>query len=110
MKPPDLAVAADAGVREWSGAADAIKPAAAAAKLKYCVVDLQGVGGKNELLTALSCVTPRHTASRIASTGKRSQTFSPRRPSTGRSGTSRSGSLSLEGHFLLSSRTGRGLG
>ena len=54
MKPPDLAVAADAGVREWSGAADAIKPAAAAAKLKYCVVDLHGVGGKNELLAALA--------------------------------------------------------
>jgi RNAse (barnase) inhibitor barstar len=53
MKPPDLAVAADAGVREWSGAPDAIKAAAAAAKLKYRVVDLHGVGGKNELMEAL---------------------------------------------------------
>ncbi len=53
MKPPDLAIAADAGVREWSGAHDAIKAAAAAAKLKYQVVDLQGVGGKSELMQAL---------------------------------------------------------
>ena len=54
MKPPDLAVAADAGVREWSGAHDALKAAATAANLKYRVVDLNGVGGKNELLTALA--------------------------------------------------------
>jgi RNAse (barnase) inhibitor barstar len=54
MKLPDLAIAADAGVREWSGAHDAIKAAAAAANLKYRVVDLHGVGGKNELLTALA--------------------------------------------------------
>jgi RNAse (barnase) inhibitor barstar len=53
MKPPDLAVAADAGVHDWSGAPDAIKTAAAAAKLKYRVVDLHGVGGKNELMEAL---------------------------------------------------------
>ncbi|HEX9276604.1 MAG TPA: barstar family protein [Casimicrobiaceae bacterium] len=53
MKPPDLAVAADAGVRDWSGAPDAIKTAAAAANLKYRVVDLHGVGGKNELMEAL---------------------------------------------------------
>jgi RNAse (barnase) inhibitor barstar len=54
MKLPDLAVAADAGVREWSGAHDAIKAAAAAAKLKYRVVDLHGIGGKNELMEALA--------------------------------------------------------
>ena len=54
MKPPDLAVAADAGLREWSGPPDAIKSAAAAANLKYRVVDLHGVGGKNELLAALA--------------------------------------------------------
>jgi RNAse (barnase) inhibitor barstar len=53
MKPPDLAVAADAGVREWSGAHDVLKAAAAAANLKYRVVDLHGVGGKNELMGAL---------------------------------------------------------
>ena len=42
MKPPDLAVAADAGLREWSGAPDAIKSAAAAANLTYRIVDLHG--------------------------------------------------------------------
>ena len=54
MKPPDLAVAADAGVRDWTGAHDALKAAAAAANLKYRVVELHGVGGKNELLAALA--------------------------------------------------------
>ena len=54
MKPPDLAVATDAGLREWSGAPDAIKAAAEAAKLKYRVIDLHGVGGKTELLSALA--------------------------------------------------------
>ena len=53
MKPPDLAVAADAGVREWSGAHEAIKAAAAAANLKYRTVDLHGVGGKSELMESL---------------------------------------------------------
>jgi len=53
MKLPDLAVATDSGVRSWNGAPDPIKAAAAAAKLKYCAVDLHGVGGKNELLSAL---------------------------------------------------------
>jgi len=53
MKPPDLAIASDAGVHEWSGAHDAIKAAAATAKLKYHLVDLHGVGGKNELMEAL---------------------------------------------------------
>lgn len=53
MKPPDLAVAADAGVREWSGAHDAIKAAAATASLKFRVVDLHGIGSKNELMEAL---------------------------------------------------------
>ena len=53
MKLPDLSVATDAGVREWAGAADPIKAAAAAAKLKFCAIDLHGIGGKNELLEAL---------------------------------------------------------
>jgi len=53
MKPPDLAVATDAGVHSWNGAPDPIKAAAAAAKLKYCSIDLHGVGGKTELLSAL---------------------------------------------------------
>lgn len=53
MKLPDLAIATDAGVRSWNGAPDPIKAAAAAAKLKYCSIDLHGVGGKTELLSAL---------------------------------------------------------
>ena len=53
MKLPDLSVATDAGVLPWNGAADPIKAAAAAAKLKFCAVDLHGVGGKSELLDAL---------------------------------------------------------
>jgi len=53
MKLPDLTAATEAGVHEWNGATDPIKTAAAAAKLKYATVDLHGVGGKTELLTAL---------------------------------------------------------
>jgi RNAse (barnase) inhibitor barstar len=53
MKVPDLAVAADAGVRDWPGPPEAIKAAATAAKLHCCVVDLHGIGGKTELLGAL---------------------------------------------------------
>ena len=53
MKVPDLSVAADAGVHEWPGAPDAIKTAAKAAGLKLCTIDLHGVGGKSELMTAL---------------------------------------------------------
>ena len=53
MKIPDLAVVADAGVHEWTGAPEAVKTAATAAKLKCCVVDLQGVGGKGPLLSML---------------------------------------------------------
>ena len=53
MKLPDLSMAADAGVREWSGAADAVKAAASAAQLRFCAVDLHGVGGKSALLAAL---------------------------------------------------------
>jgi RNAse (barnase) inhibitor barstar len=53
MKVPDLSVTADAGVHEWTGAPDAVKTAAAAAKLRFCAVDLQGVGGKSELMAAL---------------------------------------------------------
>jgi RNAse (barnase) inhibitor barstar len=54
MKIPDLAVATDAGVREWAGPPDALQTAASAAKLKCCVVDLHGVGGKGPLLGALA--------------------------------------------------------
>jgi RNAse (barnase) inhibitor barstar len=53
MKLPDLTVAADAGVREWSGAPDAIKAAASAAHLKVYTVDLHGVDSKNALMAAL---------------------------------------------------------
>jgi RNAse (barnase) inhibitor barstar len=53
MKLPDLAVASDAGVHPWQGAPDPIRAAAIAAKLKFCAVDLQGVGGKAELMSAL---------------------------------------------------------
>ena len=53
MKLPDLSVAADAGVREWTGAAEPIKAAATAARLKFCAIDLHGVGGKTELLSVL---------------------------------------------------------
>jgi len=62
MKLPDLSVAADAGVHEWFGAPDAVKAAATAAKLKFCQVDLQGIGGKAELLAALGkCLSlPSH--------------------------------------------------
>ena len=62
MKLPDLSVAADAGVHEWFGAPDAVKAAATAAKLKFCQVDLQGIGGKADLLAALGkCLSlPSH--------------------------------------------------
>ena len=53
MKIPDLAVVADAGVHDWAGPPEAVKSAAAAAKLKCCVVDLEGVGGKGPLMSAL---------------------------------------------------------
>jgi RNAse (barnase) inhibitor barstar len=53
MKPPDLAVTAEAGVREWAGAPEPIKAAAASANLKHRVVDLHGVGGESELMEAL---------------------------------------------------------
>jgi RNAse (barnase) inhibitor barstar len=53
MKLPDLAVAADAGVRDWAGAPEAIKTAASAASLRCAVVDLHGLGGKTQLLSAL---------------------------------------------------------
>jgi RNAse (barnase) inhibitor barstar len=53
MKLPDLAVPAEAGVHDWTGAADAVKSAAAAAKLKFCSLDLHGIDNKAALLTAL---------------------------------------------------------
>ena len=40
MKPPDLAIVDDAGVREWKGATEPIKSAAAHAHLAFDVVDL----------------------------------------------------------------------
>ena len=54
MKLPDLAVAADAGVREWPGAPDAIKAASSAAHLKFYTVDMHGADSKNALLAALA--------------------------------------------------------
>ncbi|HEX8013575.1 MAG TPA: barstar family protein [Casimicrobiaceae bacterium] len=53
MKTPDLAVVADAGVRDWAGAPEAIKAAATAARLHCRVIDLHGVGGKTQLLSVL---------------------------------------------------------
>ncbi len=49
MKIPDLSVVADAGVRDWSGASDAVKDAAVAAKLSYYSVDLHGIASKSRL-------------------------------------------------------------
>ena len=53
MSIPDLSQASDAGLREWSGSPDALKSAAAAAKLRFCAIDLHGVGNKDELMAAL---------------------------------------------------------
>lgn len=53
MKVPDLAVAADAGVREWSGTPETLKTAAAAAKLRFCALDLHGIDSKAALLAAI---------------------------------------------------------
>jgi len=53
MKLPDLTAVSDAGIHDWSGPPEAAKAAAAAAKLKFCLVDLHGVGGKTELMSAL---------------------------------------------------------
>src|SRR5260370_39276920 len=53
MNVPDLSQALEAGVRDWSGPPDALKSAAAAAKLRVCQIDLHGVGGKSELMAAL---------------------------------------------------------
>jgi hypothetical protein len=50
MKVPDLSVTADAGVHEWPGTPDAVKSAAAAAKLRFCAIDLQSIGSKSELM------------------------------------------------------------
>jgi RNAse (barnase) inhibitor barstar len=54
MKLPDLSVASDAGVRDWSGTSEAIKDAAVAAKLAYFSVDLHGIASKNDLMHALA--------------------------------------------------------
>jgi RNAse (barnase) inhibitor barstar len=53
MSIPDLSQAASAGVRDWSGATDSLKSAAAAATLRFRQIDLHGVASKAELLTAL---------------------------------------------------------
>ncbi|MEP6942885.1 MAG: barstar family protein [Betaproteobacteria bacterium] len=53
MSVPDLAQAASAGVRDWSGATDALKSAAAAATLRFRQIDLHGVASKAELMTTL---------------------------------------------------------
>jgi RNAse (barnase) inhibitor barstar len=53
MSVPDLLQVTDAGVRDWSGSPDALKAAAAAAKLRFCVIDLHGVGSKDELMAVL---------------------------------------------------------
>ncbi|HEY7944072.1 MAG: barstar family protein [Burkholderiales bacterium] len=62
MKLPDLSAAAEAGVREWSGAPDAVKAAAAAASLRFCTLDLHGIDSKPALLAALgkSLRLPEH--------------------------------------------------
>ena len=49
MNVPDLSQAADAGVHDWSGAPDALKSAAGAAKLRFRSIDLHGVVSKTEL-------------------------------------------------------------
>jgi RNAse (barnase) inhibitor barstar len=54
MNVPDLSQTANAGMRDWSGAPDTVKTAAAAAKLRYRLVDLHGVGSKTELMAALA--------------------------------------------------------
>ena len=54
MKIPELAQAAEAGVVDWSGPPDALNAAAVAAKLKFALVDLHGVGSKTELMAALA--------------------------------------------------------
>jgi RNAse (barnase) inhibitor barstar len=54
MNVPDLLQVADAGVRDWSGSPDALKAAAAAAKLRFCTIDLHGMSSKSELMIALA--------------------------------------------------------
>jgi RNAse (barnase) inhibitor barstar len=54
MNVPDLLHVPDAGMRDWSGPPDSLKAAAAAAKLRFCAIDLHGVGSKSELLSALA--------------------------------------------------------
>lgn len=62
MKLPDLSATTEAGVHEWSGAPDAVKTAAAAAKLRFCSLDLHGIDSKAALLAALgkSLKLPEH--------------------------------------------------
>src|SRR5260370_37325681 len=54
MSIPDLSQAGEAGVRDWSGQLDALKSAAAAAKLRFCAIDLHGVGSKSDLMATLA--------------------------------------------------------
>jgi RNAse (barnase) inhibitor barstar len=62
MKLPDLSTAGDAGMHDWPGAPEAVKSAAAAAKLKFCTLDLHGIDSKTALLAALgkSLRLPEH--------------------------------------------------
>ena len=62
MKVPDLSTASDAGVHDWTGAPEPLKTAAAAAKLKFCSLDLHGIDNKTALLETLgkSLKLPEH--------------------------------------------------
>jgi RNAse (barnase) inhibitor barstar len=62
MKVPDLSTAADAGVHDWTGAPEPLKTAAAAAKLRFCSLDLHGIDNKTALLGTLgkSLKLPEH--------------------------------------------------
>ena len=62
MKVPDLSTTADAGVHDWTGAPEPLKTAAAAAKLRFCSLDLHGIDNKPALLETLgkSLKLPEH--------------------------------------------------
>jgi len=53
MKPPDLAVVDAAGLREWKGAIEPLKAAAAHANLTFAVVDLAKARDKATLFGEL---------------------------------------------------------
>ncbi|HVF62725.1 MAG TPA: barstar family protein [Casimicrobiaceae bacterium] len=62
MKAPDLSVVDSAGVREWKGATEPLKSAAAHAKLKFAVVDLGRARDKATLFAEIdrSLGLPEH--------------------------------------------------